>query len=352
MSERTQEMKRLYHKANHKKMVWIMVGMLLIVILFFIALTIGLKSISIPEVFEAFIGHITGNRTPYDSLIWDIRMPEYILAILVGCALAAGGAVMQTVLRNPLADPYTMGVSSGASLGACLGLILDICIIPGVHGDAAVIVDAFIMSLVPVVLIILFSGSKAVTQGRMILVGIGVMYVFSALTSLLMITASSEKLQDVYIWNVGTVATAQWSQMPIVLSAVILGLVVLLFLSGKIDVLMSGSKYCKTLGVNAKQMTALSMGVVAMMVAVVVCFTGTIGFVGLVAPNVARMLVGSKTKYLIPVSVTIGALFLLFCDCIARVTTGAGMPVGVICSVIGGPVFVLLLVKYRTKAWT
>ena len=353
MTGKYSEQKHEYRRVNFRRLLFVIVCLVCTFIAFFVSMMFGLYPLSFEEVYSTFFNCLLGN--PVDdtlySVVWEIRTPEALMAILVGVILAAGGCVMQTILRNPLADPYTMGVSSGASLGAAIAIIFGFCIIPGVSGDLAIVIDAFTMSLIPVVLILLFSSSRHVTQSRMILVGIGVMYVFSAATSLLMVTTDEQKLSSIYTWNVGTVAGSTWNEVFIVFIAAVIGVSILLFLNKKIDVIISGPRMAKTLGVHAKKLSGLLMGVVALMVATAVCFTGTVGFVGLVAPNVARIFVGSKTSHLIPASLAIGSLFLLICNSIARVSAGSGLPVGVICSIFGGPIFVIILMKFRTKAW-
>jgi iron complex transport system permease protein len=345
-------LKRSYRYMTRKKSIFIVACILLTVIAFFITITVGAYDIGFVDSFRVVIDHMMGNITDIrgDSIVWGIRLPEALMAILVGAALSAGGAVMQTIMRNPLADPYMMGISSGASLGASIAIIFGLCLIPGIAGDNAIVVDAFIFSLIPVVVILIISERGSMTPGRMILAGIAVMFVFSAITSLLMATSDSEKLSDVYTWRVGTLSGIGWNAVPIVAVVTVLGILFIMSQYRRFDVLMSGENGAKCLGVDPKKMMLVGMLVVALITAAAVSFTGTIGFIGLVGPHIARIFVGSESKYLIPAASVFGALFLLFADTIAKVSGPVGLPVGVISALVGGPLFVLILIRQKNKA--
>lgn len=183
--------------------------------MFIYSLKVGFYKTSMQDTLRIIIDHLNGNITDVqaDYIVWHTRLPQSLMAIICGAGLAAGGAVMQTVLRNPLADSYTTGISSGAFLGAALSIILGLSIIPGL-GSIATVVNAFIFSLIPVGVIVIVSRRKSVTPSKLILTGIAVMYLFSAITTLLMVSATAEKLSDVYSWRVGTLANAGWASNP------------------------------------------------------------------------------------------------------------------------------------------
>lgn len=326
----------------------------MVVLAFGYTLTIGFFKIGIIDTYKVIIDHITGNITDAraDNIIWNTRLPEAIMAVVAGASLAAAGAVMQTMMRNPLADPYMMGVSSGASLGASVAIIFGICILPGIAGDNAIVINAFILSLLPTALILVMYRKKSMTPTRMILSGIAIMYVFSAITTLLMVTASSETLDEIYRWRVGTLSGIEWSCIPLTIVITLLGLLFLMFQYRKYDILSTGDKISLTLGVDPKKVILFGSVVIALMTATIVSFTGTIGFIGLVGPHIARMFVGSDSKYLIPASASFGALFLLCADSIAKVSGSLGLPVGIISALIGCPLFIIILIKLNHKVWT
>ncbi len=342
-----------YYSGTRKKVLFTVLCLIGAVTVFFVSLTVGFYELSVSECFRIMLDHITGDIKDLtgDDIVWGTRLPIAVYAIICGATLAVGGAVMQTILRNPLADPYTMGISSGASLGASLSIILGLSIWSGFSQSMSLVTMAFVFSMVPVGVILFFSMVRKTTPSKIILIGIAVMYMFSAITSLLMVTASEESLSEVYAWNVGSLATITWADVPLPL---IVSTICILFLysqSRAINVMMSGENTSKSLGINTRRMTLVCMVVISMMTAVVVSFCGTIGFVGLVAPHIARVFVGSETKYLLPASAAFGALFLLAANSVASVAGTYGLPVGVVSSIIGCPLFIFILIKMRKKAW-
>ncbi len=342
-----------YYRALRKKRLFISVCVILIVIAFGISLTVGFYDIGFVETYKVIIDHLTGNIADVsdDNIIWGTRLPISLFAILCGGVLAAGGAVMQSVLRNPLADPYTMGISSGASLGAALSIILGLSLVPGLSESVSLTVMAFVFALIPVAIILVMSRKHRVTPTKLVLIGVAVMYMFSAITSLLMVTASDETLSEVYSWMVGSLSGVKWSSLPIPLVVSVVCLVLIYTQYRSINVSMSGNRCTRSMGVDPKKLTLRMMVLISLMTAAVVSYTGSIGFVGLVAPHIARIFVGSESKYLIPSSIAFGALFLLLANSIAKVTSDFGLPVGVISALIGCPIFVLVLLRMRKNAW-
>lgn len=345
------ELKFRYGRSRCSCTIVIVVSVCIILALCLITLGLGVYEISIPDAVGVFIGHLTGTPLDFkdDHYVFDVRLPRAIAAVFVGAALALGGAVMQTILRNPLADPYTMGISSGAFFGAVLSIICGFSIIPSLSGDAATIVNAFITSLIPVAVIVLLLRFNKMTPTVMILVGIAVMYVFASANQYLMVTADSSSLSEAYSWRVGTLADMTWGDLVPIVGVVTMLATAIMFLYRRVNVLMTDDDYCRTLGVNVQVTRVILLLLVALMTSTVVCFTGTIGFVGLVCPLVVRLFVGSDSRKLLPLSLVMGALFLLAIDSVAKITGVNGLPVGVISALIGGPVFVYLLVRRKGK---
>lgn len=302
------------------------------------------------DVLQAHLGGHEYGIYYYDLIVWDYYAPRAILGVLTGAGLAAGGAVMQSLLRNPLADPYTIGISSGASLGVALYVMLDVVILPVSGYAASITTNAMLFSLIPTAVIVLISRRKNMTPATTILAGVAVMYVFRAATSTMTLMADSDAVEQLYMWNVGTLVDARWSNVWIVACVVALGIAATMVLSRQMTVMTSGDSNARSMGVRTRLVRTVALVAVAFMTAVIVSYTGTIGFMGLVAPHVARMIVGSNLRYLIPCSAACGALILVLCDCATKLLS-ASVPVGVITSVIGGPIFILMLIKGSRRVW-
>ena len=258
---------------------------------------------------------------------------------------------MQNLMHNPLAEPYTMGVSSGAFFGAVLSIICGFSLIPGLYGNSAIVSNAFIFSLVPVIIITVVSKFKKLSPTAIILLGIAVMYIFSSITQYLMVTAEAETMASAYHWRVGSLSKVTWENLPIIVIFTTIFSIALGILYKKLDMMYAGDRCAQTLGINTSLLRGACLVMVSLMTAAVVCFTGTIGFIGLVGPHVVRMFVGSKNNLLIPGSAAFGAVFLLLADTIAKVSGINGLPVGVISSMIGGPMFLYILINKNKKVW-
>lgn len=347
-----------YHAYIAKKVLFCIICLVIAIIAIGLALTMGAYDIGFLESYQIVWDHLTGNIATdsigamKDHVVWDMRFPRALAGLFVGMGLGVCGAVMQSSMKNPLADPYTTGISSGAGLGATLAIILGISIIPGLTGEGATIANAFIVALIPASVMIFFSMIKRnVSAESTILIGVAVMYIFSAITTLLRVAATEEDLEEAYIWSVGTLGKATWENVPILAIVSVCGVIVFTYASNMLNTLAMDDKNVIGLGENPKKLRLLFMVIVSIVTAVLVSFTGTIGFVGIVAPHVVRLIIGSDNRYLIPAAACFGGMFMLVCDCLAKVITTTGLPVGVVTALIGGPVFLLIMLKIRKSAW-
>jgi len=322
------------------------------VFLFVYSLGVGHFDCGILEAFDIIGKSLRGEELARQTkhIIWYGRTPSGLMAIAAGAILAAGGGVMQTLLRNPLADPYSMGISSGALFGVSIAVIMGISIYDSSQ-SYAVILNAFVFALVPMAIILMASRRGDMTPSKIILTGIAVMFVFSAFSTTLMLTTDSETLATVYSWRVGTLDGISWASLGIVSVVGVIGISFLLTQARKYNVMTAGDNSAKSMGVDPKRTTLVGMTVISLMTATVVCFTGTIGFVGLVGPHIARLFVGSESKFLIPAAAGFGGIFLLASSCVARVSGPLGLPVGVISAMVGCPLFIIILVKMRSNVW-
>ena len=313
-----------------------------------LTLTIGDYPIGFVHSFEVLWNHLMG--TPEDEIedfiIWRIRTPRIFIGLIAGIGLAVCGAVMQSILKNPLADAYTTGVSSGASFGATLAIAMGFSIV-GV-GGYAIVANAFVFSLIPVAVILAVSKLRGANPVTMIMAGIAVMYVFNAITSLIKLGVNESSLSGLFSWSVGSLDNCSWQQVYIMAIFIGIGTVLMQFCARKLNVLATGDESAKSIGINSNNLRMLCMGVCAIMAASVVSFTGMIGFVGLVCPHIVRLLIGSDNRFLIPASGAFGAVLLLFSDFVGRTIIAPQIiPVGIITSAMGGPLFLWLVIRQK-----
>lgn len=343
-----------YRSGIHKKLLLTIAVFVIGTVVSFLAIFMSRFSTISPSVaWDVLMAHLNGQNYSgyYENLIvWEMYTPRAVMGLVVGAGLAVCGAVMQSLLRNPLAEPYTTGVASGASFGAALYIMLGVAIIPLDNYNAELTVNAILLSLVPTAAIILISKRKSITPTTMILAGIAIMYVFRSSTSLMTLFADPDSVSQLYLWNVGSVGSARWSNIGVVLAVTVVGCSILYVFSRQVTVMTTGENSAKSMGVRTKVVRTLCLIIIAIVTAVIVGFCGTIGFMGLVAPHVARMLVGSNLKYMIPCSAACGALILVACDLTAKMVSDI-FYAGVITSIIGGPVFIILLIKGAKKVW-
>ena len=348
------ELEAGYYRDNRRKVLISVVILLVSVVMAFgsIFLSQIMDTVTPDIVIEVLKAHLNGGSTDNhvaETVVWDDGVPRAIMGVVVGAGLAVAGVVMQSLLRNPLAEPYTTGVASGASFGAALMFILGLPLIPVGDHSLAVTLNAIVLAMIPTLAIVLISKQSRMTPTTMILAGVAIMYVFRSMTSLMTLMADSENVEQLYIWNVGSLGPASWDNVGIVLAVTVICIVVLQLMSRDIGLMTVGDRSASSMGVSVRRVRALSLLLVSVMTATIVGFTGTIGFMGLVAPHVARLLVGSNARYLIPCSAAIGAIILIGCDCIANVIVG--IPVGVLTAIIGGPIFIMLLIKGAKRVW-
>ncbi|HMM46668.1 MAG TPA: iron ABC transporter permease [Thiobacillaceae bacterium] len=281
------------------------------------------------------------------NIVWLIRLPRVLLAALVGAGLAVVGVTMQAMVRNPLADPYLLGVSSGASMGAVCVLAYSML---GFAGGYALPLGAFSGALVACVAVYLLAHSDGrLLAPRLILGGVAIGYCLSGVTSLITLTAGERELANsVLTWTLGSLAGTQWPDLGLPAIVILAGSLWLALQARALNALLSGDETAITLGVDTTRMRRILFLVVSVLTGVIVAVSGAIGFVGLMIPHVTRMLVGSEHRRVLPVSMLIGAIFLVWVDVFARVSFApAEVPVGIFTALLGGPFFVWLLYRQR-----
>jgi iron complex transport system permease protein len=277
------------------------------------------------------------------NIVWLIRLPRVLLAGLVGAGLAVVGVTLQAMVRNPLADPYILGVSSGASVGAVLVLGWGVLAFAGVY---ALSLGAFLGALLSCVVVFMLAHSNGrLLAARLILSGVAVGYFFAGVTSLITLTSDQRELaRSVLSWMLGNLAGTEWSMLGLPALALAVGTVYLILQARPLNALIVGEETATTLGVDPTRLRRVLFLVVSLLTGTVVAVSGAIGFVGLMIPHVARLVVGADHRRVLPVALLIGAIFLIGVDAIARTAFApVEVPVGVITALIGGPFFIWLL---------
>ena len=286
-----------------------------------------------------------------DVIIWDLRLPVAMMAVVVGAMLGVAGAEMQTILNNPLADPFTLGLSSAASFGAAVAIVLGWSVIPGI-GALFVTVNAFVFAMAASMGLFLFTKLRGVTPEAMILVGIAMLFTFNALLAFLQYGASELQLAQLIFWQLGSLARATWPKIGICVAVLALVLPYFVSRSWALTALRMGEEKAAALGVNVNALRLIVLAGVSLLSAVAVSFVGTIAFVGLVGPHIARMIVGEDHRGFLPLSALAGALILSGTSIASKaITPGIIYPIGMITSLIGIPFFVSLIMGQRKKHW-
>lgn len=315
------------------------------------AVTIGSADLSVADVTRTVLVHLGLPLRPLaplpDGIVWQLRMPRVLLAVLVGAGLAVCGAVLQALTGNPLADPYLLGISSGASTGAVAVLVLGIG-----AGAFALSSGAFLGSLVAFATVLAMVGRALASSTRVVLAGVATSQLFGALTSMVVITsADADATRSVTFWLLGSLAAAGW---PAVLTC---GAVVAAVLAAcwsaalTLDAFAFGHEAAAALGVSPARTQLLLFSATALAAAVLVAASGAIGFVGLIVPHAARFLVGARHRALLPVCAVLGGVFLLWADTAARsLFAPQDVPVGVVTAVVGVPVFAVVLRRRRAAS--
>ncbi|KOT40511.1 iron ABC transporter permease [Streptomyces caelestis] len=313
-----------------------------------VAITIGPADIGVGDAWSVVasrLGWGTTELTPIrEGIVWELRLPRTLLAAVCGAGLAVCGAVMQSLLRNPLADPFVLGVSSGASTGAVAVVVLG-----AGGGVLSVSGGAFVGAVGSFALVLLLSHTLGGTTDRVVLSGVAAMQLFSALTSFVVTTAAdAETTRGVLFWLLGSLGGAGWTEVGLCLAILALALLVCLGHARTLDAFAFGRDAAAALGVAVARTRRVLLCVTALLTAALVASAGAIGFVGLVLPHAARALVGPGHARLLPVTALAGAVFLVWADTLARtVLDPQEVPVGVVTSLVGVPAFVLVL--YRTR---
>ncbi|MCI0510010.1 MULTISPECIES: iron ABC transporter permease [Chromohalobacter] len=284
-------------------------------------------------------------------IVWNIRLPVALMAIVVGVSLALAGAEMQTILNNPLADPFTLGISSAASVGAALAITLGVGIVP--FADTLLVTgNAFLLALAASLFIWGVSRLRGVNVQTLVLMGIAIMFFFNAMLGLMQYVASAEALQQLVFWSLGSLSKASWSKVGLATLALCVTLPVFIHAGWRLTALRLGDLHAQAMGIDVGRLRLRILLCCSLLAATAVAFVGTIGFVGLVGPHIARLLVGEDQRVFLPMSALSGALIMSVTSILSKtLVPGILLPIGLLTALIGLPFFVSLILRSRKEMW-
>jgi iron complex transport system permease protein len=342
-----------YLRYVRHKMVFILAALAVLIVAAGVSCLVDGRPIGVLDVYRIIWDHIAGARYEYatpeywdDFVVCQMRLPRTVLAIVAGSSLAVCGTVMQSIMSNPLADPYTTGMSSGACLGAIIAIAMGFAFTgPSVYGIMGM---SFLVALIPAFIVILVSRLISTSPATLILMGTIMSYLFGAINTLILVHQEGETLSAAYLWTIGSLDNVIWSDLWVPGIVSILGCSAMLAMSGKLNVMMMGDDQARSMGLDVDNFRTVLLLVLSVMVASIISFTGILGFVGLVAPHIVRMAIGSDNRFVIPASIAFGSALLLVTDTIARlVVFPYEIPVGIILMFIGGPLFLYVIIRKK-----
>lgn len=281
-------------------------------------------------------------------IVWNVRLPYALMAVLVGAALALAGAEMQTVLDNPLASPFTLGISAAASFGAALAIVLGLGL-PGVPTQYLVSANAFVFALASVALLYVLARWRGFGVESLVLFGIALVFTFNALVALLQFVASQDTLQQLVFWSLGSLARASWGKLAALALLLLLTLPSAMRQAWALTALTLGDDRARSFGIPVNRLRLFSLLRISLLSSLAVSFVGVIGFIGLIAPHIARLLVGDDHRQLLPASALTGALILSLASVASKtLIPGVLIPVGIVTALVGIPFFMAIVMRGRT----
>ncbi|WP_226456026.1 FecCD family ABC transporter permease [Pseudomonas sp. AF03-9] len=313
-------------------------------------LALGPARYSLSEVLGALFAPDTA-APQVRVVMWDIRLPVALMAVAVGAALSLAGAQMQTILNNPLASPFTLGLSAAASFGAAMGLAFGVALFP-LAAQYMVPLNAFIMAMLCALLIHFLSLRRGVSAETIVLLGIALVFTFNALLALVQFFATEQAVAAVVFWTMGSLTKATWPKLGVICLVILITLPIFAKRAWALTALRLGDDKAASFGINVRSLRLQTLIMVSLLAAFPVAFVGTIGFIGLVGPHIARMLIGEDQRFFLPASLLTGALILSASSVVSKtLIPGAIFPIGVVTSLIGVPFFISLILGGKKNSW-
>ena len=337
------------HDTNKRKKKLLLTVIVLAAILFMsilLDLSWASNPLSLGEVWDVLIGN---GSWANNLIVKSVNAPRVVFGVFVGAALGVTGGVMQAVFRNPLASPYLLGLSSGASLGAAIAILFSIPMIPLAMTQPIL---AFVFCLGTMFLVYMLSrAGGTVRTETLILAGVAISSLISAVVSFLTYIAPSEKMGDIVFWSMGSLSKVTWNEMAFAIPVIVVGTFLMLAQSKNLNAMMLGDSHAMDLGVDVRRVRLFLLIISSLVVAAAVAYVGAIGFIGLVIPHIFRMMHGPDNRVILPLSAFGGAAFILLCDYVAHIVAPfyGVMPIGVVTAFVGAPFFIYLLSRKRSE---
>ncbi|WP_068713178.1 FecCD family ABC transporter permease [Vibrio tritonius] len=338
----------LQRKSEQRRWKTLLLIGALLLLTFVMDIATGPSMLDVTSVTYALL-HFVGFPLQVDPttvvIVENLRLPIAVMAVIVGGSLGMGGAEMQTLLNNPMASPYTLGMAAAAGFGAALMLYIGSL---GLNSDYAVPLGAFVCCMLSASFLFMLAMMRHITSGQLILAGIALLFLFQSLLSLVQFISSPELSQQILFWLFGSLSKATWTNLAIIGTVIFASFTVLMGDAWKLTALRMGEERAKSLGVDVAKLRMKILFIVALMTATVTSFVGIIGFIGIVAPNIARMIVGEDQRFFLPLSFLVGAFLLSSASVLSKVIVpGALFPIGIVTAIIGVPFFFWLIIARR-----
>ncbi len=320
--------------------------------LILISLSLGVVTIPFSQILKSLAGIETLKK--FDLIIWNIRMPQILTAVVAGAGLSIAGTVMQSILRNPLGSPFTLGISSAAAFGAAFAVMissLNLSFLPAFLINLTcskyfLTISALIFSIIAALIIFFISQLRSSTPEIMVLTGIALGSLFTSSTMFLQYFADDVQLSTMVFWTFGDTGRTNYEEIAVISVITILCSIYFIYNSWNYNAIDTGDETATGLGVNVKNIRLTGMFLSSFLTGVIISFCGVIGFIGLITPHILRKIIGSDNRFLLPLSLPAGAIILLFSDTVARLILLPNvLPVSILTSFIGAPVFLFLVVR-------
>lgn len=338
-----------YRRQSRRKILAIMVLTLGALVAFTVATVVGPINLSWAELWNGLFNPNGVDETTR-TVLWNLRLPAAGMAVLIGAGLSLSGAHMQTILDNPLAEPFTLGISAAAAFGGAASIVLGWTVLSNPQFNLAAV--AWVAALVAVFVVAGAAVWRGASAESMILLGIALVFLFQAMLSLMQYSATTEALQQIVFWTMGSLQRANWTSNAILLGTLAIAIPFTVVNSWKLTALRLGDDRAAALGINVQRLRVTTLVVASLLAASAVAFAGVIGFIGLVGPHVARMLVGEDQRYFAPASMAAGALLLSAAHAVSiTIVPGVAVPIGIITSLVGVPFFLILIFARRRTIW-
>lgn len=335
-----------WRRANARRAAWSAAGGALLLASFAADLATGPATLPVMDVLRSLAGF--GQDAVLDAIVWTLRLPIALMAAVVGAALGLSGAVMQTVLNNALASSYTLGISAAAGFGAALAILVGARL--PVPEAWAIPLAAFAFSGLACAMVAGVGRMRGATPELLVLAGIACLFLFQALLGLLQFMASPEALQQIVFWLFGSLQRSTMAKAGIVAGVLALAAPVVMADAWRLTALRLGDERARALGVRVGALRLRCFVVVSVLTGAAVAFVGTIGFIGLVAPHIARMMVGEDQRHLLPASAVVGALLLSAASVASKqILPGTVFPIGIVTALLGVPFFGWLVLQTRSR---